>query len=125
MRTSEHRRGRGLGRAYARWLSWLTLCLAVLLAPGVSELAREGVLLLTSVACCDDGEGCADEDCKGSPGQCGSCAHCAFCAHPNAVASAALLPCIGAAAHGLTLRWQLEGMRRSGYRAPPFRPPSA
>jgi hypothetical protein len=108
-----------------RWLRALAFGVMLIAAPGVSDLARESVSLIAAAACCDDGECCDAGDCKSLPGQCcaGSCAHCAFCAHPSAVAAAALLPPLLASPRGVAARWRLEGTRRSGYRAPPFRPP--
>jgi hypothetical protein len=119
--------GRRHTSSLLRWLRWLLLGLALLGAPGGSDLLRESVSLLSAAACCDDGECCEAGDCKSSAGACcaAGCGHCAFCAHPSAVAAAAVVPLPFGASRALATRWQLAAMTGSGYRAPPFRPPAA
>jgi hypothetical protein len=88
--------------------------------PGAVDVAQEVVSLATGIECCD-------ELCDEGGGQCcpKTCMQCTCCGHPNAVPAGPVLVPGDALPNGLQLGWYSSGAYASGYRAPPFRPPTA
>lgn len=112
---------RGRGRARDLWRGLLLGSLLALSSPGAAAVVEEFVSFATGVECCDE---CASSGLGGS--SCPAhCTNCVCCAHPSALpATAQLLPACESE------RTAEYGFHRvlpcpTGYRSPPFRPPTA
>ena len=108
---------RGLLRSSAPWLTVLAVLGAT---PGATEVVHELLSLETDIACC--GEPC-DED----AGHCNptNCAHCRCNAHPSAISLSPVLTPTGPIPSEQAFAPCADRACASGYRAPPFRPPTA
>ena len=98
----------------------MTVALLLFASPGTADVVEQVIELATGVDCCEDG--CDDEgsgDCENS------CAHCRCCAHVNAIPVAAFVVPDGLRSQVLARSWLTNEAYSAGYRAPPFRPPTA
>lgn len=115
-------------RSAVRWMHrfWgrmLTIFVLMFATPGAAQIVQEVVSLAVGADCCDDQ--CDDGDEGGEQGCPGTCAHCACCAHPNVLPAPAQLQLAGQSDAELAFGWRGDRPYASGYRAPPFRPPTA
>ena len=114
-RTNESRHRFALRSFWARLLAAFFL---FVLTPGSADVIQDVVAFTTGVECCD-------EHCDSSEGCPRPCAHCVCCGHPSAVP--APLVRIPARPAPVEMKFNAfsENARSTGYRAPPFRPPTS
>lgn len=101
-------------RLLLRAFTCLVVCFAV---PGCAALAQDVVILVTGGECCDGNCDDGSTDCCPKT--------CAHCAHANAVTTPSERLVQTPSADVVPFFWWTEDASASGYRAPPFRPPSA
>jgi hypothetical protein len=98
----------------------LTLIVLSFATPGAADIVREVVAAVAGIECCDGL--CEDGSTDCCPA---TCTHCVCCAHPKAMLNSALVVLAAPAPATLAFRRVSRGAVSSGYRAPPFRPPTA
>lgn len=98
----------------------LAVLALVCAAPGAAQIVQEVVSIVAGTDCCDDA--CDDGDEQSCPGTCG---HCACCAHPNVLPPPTQLQLAGRLVRELKFSSHGDRPDASGYRTPPFRPPTA
>jgi hypothetical protein len=99
----------------------LALVVLVVTTPGAADVAEELIAHAMGIECCDGG-GCCDGAGQSCPGTCPSCSCCA----PSraTVTTAPLLPPLERPPVAITGGGS-ELPRARGFRAAPFRPPTA
>jgi hypothetical protein len=102
------------------WLRLLTLFVLMFATPGVTDVLQASISAATGIECCD---GDCDEGCEDCCPE--TCVHCMCCAHSNATAASAVLVPHGPVPEPLTFASVSDRAYSSGYRAPPFRPPTS